>query len=118
MMWYNIDTGALQSNNPAGGWASEAYMRKNFPSWTRVNDDFEPPVREVEKVEETVPAEPTKEEKLAELDEEYEASKGELANAYLDAMLHGDTEMTESIKTELAELDVAYDENRKEIEGA
>ena len=116
MMWYNLDTGALQSNNPAGGWASDDYMRRNFPMWTRVADDFEPPVREAEEVVEKQP-EPTKEDLLAELDEEYEASKGELANAYLDAVLHNDNELAESIKAELAELDVAYDENRREIEG-
>ena len=109
MLWYNEKTNALQSICPAGGWASKAYMTKNYPDWKQVEDSFVPPVKE---------AAVSKDMQLATLDVEYEASKQELANAYLDAMLHSDTEMTKSIKKEIAELDAAYDEKRKEIEGA
>ena len=108
MLWYNGKTNALQSTCPAGGWASEAFMAKNYPDWKKVEDSFVPPVKEVVV---------SKEERLATLDAEYEASKQELANAYLDAMLHSDKEMAESIKEDLAVLDAEYDETHKAIEG-
>lgn len=108
MLWYNEKTRTLQSTNPAGGWASATYMAKHFPDWTQVSDDFELPVIEVEE---------SKEEQLAVLDKEYESSKQELANAYLDAMLHNDDELVEIIKKNLADLDAEYDEAHRAIEG-
>lgn len=110
MLWYNIESGMLQSNSPAGGWRTEIYMRENYPSWIQVDDDFQPPVRKAEKQA------PTKEEKLATLNAEYESSKQELANAYLDAVLHSDKAMATSIKEEIAALDEKYDSDYAKIE--
>lgn len=110
MLWYNIETGMLQSNSPAGGWRTESYMRENYPSWVQVDDDFQSPIRKAGVIE------PTKDEKLATLNTEYESSKQELANAYLDAILHNDKDMANSIKAEIAALDKKYDSDYAKIE--
>ena len=64
------------------------------------------------------PPEPTREEKLAVLDYQYEADKKELASEYADALMHDDTETAAAIKAEMAALDEKYDEDyRKIIDG-
>lgn len=62
MLWYNKETGALQSVCPAGSVASAAYMKENYPEWEQVEDSFVPPVVEKEQ---------TKEEKLQEIETQY-----------------------------------------------
>lgn len=64
------------------------------------------------------PPEPTKEEKLAQLDSDYQAQKQELINQYTDDMLHGDTEAMESDKQAMVDLDTWYDEEYAKIEGS
>lgn len=61
--------------------------------------------------------EPTTEEKLAALDAQYQHDKDSLMQAYLNAMLYGDTEQVESLKADLTALDTKYDEDYAEIEG-
>jgi len=61
--------------------------------------------------------EPTKEEKLAELDEQYNADKADLLTAYQTAMLYGDTDTMESLKADLTALDDQYDEDYEKIVG-
>jgi hypothetical protein len=107
MIWYNTETHVMQTTNPAGGWRSAEYMAQNYPEWKQVEDDFEPPA--VEHV-------PTKEEKLAALDKGYEAQRKELTDYFVQAMLSGDTELQEEMRTTLAELNEEYDSQRKEIE--
>lgn len=63
------------------------------------------------------PPEPTKEEKLAQLDYDYQSQKQELINQYTDDMLHGDTDAMESDKQAMVDLDTWYDEEYKKIEG-
>lgn len=63
------------------------------------------------------PPEPTKEEKLAELDAQYNADKADLLTAYQTAMLYGDTDTMESLKADLQALDDQYDENYERITG-
>ena len=52
---------------------------------------------------------PTTEEKIAQLDSQYEQDKKTLQGYYLDFMIAGDTEVMESIKQELADLATQYD---------
>ena len=65
-----------------------------------------------------LPPEPTKEEKLAQLDSDYQSQKQELINQYTDDMLHGDTDAMESDKQAMVELDTWYDEEYAKIEGS
>ena len=65
-----------------------------------------------------LPPESTKEEKLAQLDADYQSQKQELISQYTDDMLHGDTEAMESGKQAMTELDAWYDEEYKKIEGS
>ena len=59
---------------------------------------------------------PTKEEKLAALDSQYDSDKAELTRYFTDALLAGDTDTQEELKAELLELDADYKAQRKEIE--
>ena len=67
---------------------------------------------------ENVTPEPTKEEKLAQLDADYATQKQELISQYTDDMLHGDTETMESDRQAMTELDTWYDEEYAKIEGS
>ena len=107
MLWYNTETHVLQTNNPAGNIVTDKYMEQFYPEWERVPDSFQPPIIEEK---------PSKEQLLAELNKEYESSKQALANAYLDAVLHDDSEMAESVKAEITELDEKYDADYSKIE--
>ena len=71
--------------------------------WKALHPDPEPP-------------EPTKEEKLAQLDSRYNADKAELLTAYQTAQVYGDTETMDSLKADLEALDTKYDEDYKAIE--
>lgn len=59
---------------------------------------------------------PTKEEKLAQLEYEYEANKNELKGYLMDAILSGDDETVAELKEEMAELEEQYQLDRKELE--
>ena len=59
---------------------------------------------------------PTKEEKLAALDSQYDSDKDQLAKYYLDAVLSGNEDLQAEIKEELATLNADYEAARKEIE--
>ena len=63
-----------------------------------------------------VPYVPTKEEKLAALDSQYDSNKAELTRYFTDALLVGDTDTQEELQAELLELDADYKEQRKAIE--
>jgi hypothetical protein len=65
---------------------------------------------------ENVVPEPTKEEKLAALDSQYEADKKELGNYYMDAMIHGDSDLMSELADEMTALDEQYAADREEIE--
>ena len=67
---------------------------------------------------ENVTPEPTKEEKLTQLDSDYQSQKQELINQYTDDMLHGDTDAMESDKQAMVDLDTWYDEEYQKIEGS
>lgn len=58
---------------------------------------------------------PTKAEKLAALDSQYEADKAELSKYYVEASLAGNTETQEAIKADLETLNAEYDSKRKAI---
>ena len=70
--------------------------------WKQLHPDPEPP-------------EPTKEEKLAALDVQYDNDKDTLAKYYLDAVLSGNEDLQAEIKEELATLNTDYEAARKEI---
>lgn len=59
---------------------------------------------------------PSKEEKLAALDSQYDNDKAELTRYFTDALLAGDTNTQEELQAELLELDAGYKEQRKAIE--
>lgn len=59
---------------------------------------------------------PTKEEKLSQLDAQYDADKDVLAKYYLDAVLSGNTNLQDELKAELDALNTQYEAARKEIE--
>jgi hypothetical protein len=61
--------------------------------------------------------EPTKEEKLAMLDADYNQQKADLLTAYQTAMLYGDTDTMDSLKADLVALDEQYDEDYEKIVG-
>lgn len=79
--------------------------------WEYVEDKNNPPEPE--------PPEPTpeeeKEQKISALDSKYELDKQILINAYVDATLHDDTDLTDSLKAEMADLDAQYDEDYRAI---
>ena len=80
MLWYNTSANVLQRNNPAGDFASDEYMAEFYPAWVKVDDDFQLPV--------DVP-EPTKADKLAEVEEKYVAALEKAKDALLSAELMG-----------------------------
>lgn len=59
---------------------------------------------------------PTKEEKLAQLDAQYDADKAELSKYYVDAALTGDADAQAELKNALSELNAQYDAGRKALE--
>ena len=59
----------------------------------------------------------TKEEKLAQLEAEYEANKAELKGYLMDAILSDDNETVEELKQEMADIEKQYQLDRKELEG-
>lgn len=61
--------------------------------------------------------EPTKAERLSQLDAQYEADKAELSKYYVEAVLSGNATAQTDIKTELDTLTSEYDKKRAEIEG-
>ena len=62
------------------------------------------------------PPEPTKEEKLAMLDADYNQQKQDLINEYTDAQIHGDTDTIALVQEEMTALDEWYDEEYRKIE--
>lgn len=58
---------------------------------------------------------PTKAEKIAALDAQYDSDKAELSAQYVDAMLANNTDAQNAIREALNELDAQYDADRKSI---
>ena len=58
---------------------------------------------------------PSKAEKLAALDAQYDSDKAELSAQYVDAMLANNTDVQNAIREALNELDAQYDADRKSI---
>jgi len=63
-----------------------------------------------------IPPVPTKEEKLAVLDAQYDADKAEIMQYYTEALFANDEETQAELKEEMAEIDTTYAEERKAIE--
>lgn len=63
-----------------------------------------------------VPYVPTKEEKLAELDAQYDADKAEIVKYFNEAALVNDAELQDELRAEMAEIDETYADERKKIE--
>lgn len=59
---------------------------------------------------------PSKDEKLAALDAQYDSDIAGLSKYYAEAQLEDDTDLQEEIKAELAEVKANYIEERKAIE--
>ena len=73
-------------------------------------------VEEWQELHPPVPYVPTKEEKLAELDAQYDADKAEIMQYYTEAMFVGDEDLQAELKAEMAEIDETYAEERRKIE--
>ena len=84
-------------------WGGEAWEYQEIPA------EPEPETPE--------PHVPTTEEKIAQLDSQYEQDKKTLQSYYLDFMIAGDTEGMESIKQELADLAGQYDADLAVLKG-
>lgn len=91
---------------------------KEKEGYTRKFDGTEWEYVEIPKEPEPEPEPETKEEKLAELDAQYESDKKQIYDYYVDAILHNDTELIEELKAEMQELDEQYKADRAEIEGS
>lgn len=63
------------------------------------------------------PYSPSTEEQKAKIIAGYNAAKATLAEQYMDAMIHADTELVEELRTEMQDLDAALDAAIKELEG-
>ena len=59
---------------------------------------------------------PSKEEKLAALDAQYDSDIAELSKYFTEAALEGDTDLQAELQDELAEVKATYVAARKEIE--
>jgi hypothetical protein len=59
--------------------------------------------------------EPTKEEKLAMLDAQYDSDKATLVAQYTDALMHDDTDTADAVKVEMIALDEQYDADYEAI---
>lgn len=88
----------------------ELYLKNEGWEYVEKKKDDEPP-----KEPELTP-EQKLEQELSALDREYENSKKELSLAYIDAVMSGDTELQDELKTELQSLNETYDSKRTELE--
>lgn len=96
-VYVNPDTGNHEVwGNPPAGYLTPEEWEKLHPT---------PP-----------PPPPTKEEKLAALDAQYDADKADIMKYYTEAMFVGDEELQAELKSEMAEIDAQYAEDRKAIE--
>jgi hypothetical protein len=84
-------------------WAEKPDGYYTYEEWKELHPDPPPP-------------EPTKTEKLAALDAQYDSDKDQLAKYYLDAVLSGNEDLQAEIKAELVTLNADYEAARKEIE--
>ena len=83
--------------------------------WCNANNAHIEDKGEYYEVCENVTPEPTTDEKIAALDAQYQHDKDQLMQAYLNAMLYGDTEQVEALKADLTALDTKYDEDYEAI---
>jgi hypothetical protein len=83
--------------------------------WCNSNNAHIEDTGEYYEVCENVIPEPTTDEKIAALDAQYQHDKDQLMQAYLNAMLYGDTEQMETLKADLDTLDAKYDEDYEAI---
>jgi hypothetical protein len=60
---------------------------------------------------------PSKEEKISQLEAEYEAQKTELKGYLMDAMLSDDADTIDDLKQEMADIEAEYQLKREELEG-
>jgi hypothetical protein len=75
-------------------------------------------VEEWEEMHPYIPPVPTKEEQIAALTVEYTQEKSNLCEAYTTASMHGDTETSQSVAQDMADLDSWFDEEYRKIEGS
>jgi hypothetical protein len=61
---------------------------------------------------------PTKEEKLSQLEAEYEQESAELEKYYNKANIKNDTDLMAELREEMSDLEAEYEAKRKEIEEA
>lgn len=87
----------------------------NIEVWDEKPDGYYT-VEEWQEMHPPTPYVPTKEEKLAELDAQYDADKAEIVKYFNESQLAEDTELQNELREEMAEIDAQYIEDRKAIE--
>lgn len=93
--------------SPSGNyevWDEKPAGYYTLEEWKALHPDPEPP-------------EPTVDEKVATLDNQYETNKKTLASYYLDAALAGDTDTQNALRAEMAALNEQYDADVKALKG-
>lgn len=93
--------------SPSGNyevWDEKPAGYYTLEEWKALHPDPEPP-------------EPTVDEKVAALDNQYETDKKTLASYYLDAALAGDTDVQDALRAEMAALNEQYDADVKALKG-
>lgn len=105
MIWYNKKTNELSSAAPWGDHYYDPEIRAElFADWQQVADDFIPPTPE-----------PTKAEKMAALDAEYQPQFAELAQFLGVATLDGNQAAITGIKDDYATLKAEYTEKMETL---
>lgn len=85
--------------------------------WCNTNDAHIEDKGSYYEVCENVTPEPTTDEKLAALDAQYNVDKSNLLNAYQTALVYGNADRMEQIKSDLVALDDKYDADYEAIVG-
>ena len=85
--------------------------------WCNANNATIEDKGEYYEVTENVPYVPSKEERIAELDAQYQVNKAQLMQYYFEFSINDNTAGMESIKQELADLATQYDADLAALKG-
>lgn len=89
----------------------------DYAVWCNVNNATIEDKGDYYEIVKVTPYVPSKEERIAELDVQYQADKAQLMQYYFEFSINDNVEGMNSIKQELADLTAQYDADLAEIEG-
>ena len=102
-MWYNKETQELQSDKPWGaGWVAQEIIEELYHMWEEVEDFFVPPAKE-----------PTTDEKIAIIENDYEVKLKDLTDLLVVSVLAG--KETDTLKVNFQALSDEKDAKILEI---